>query len=58
MSASNAQPLNIVHQAQPIAYAEPQVQVVAVSQSNWGWSDLALLAVAGAIVGAAITSKS
>merc|ERR1719163_50039 len=58
MPASNAQPLNTVHYAQPIAYAEPQVQVVAVSKSSWGWSDLALLAVAGAIVGAAITSQS
>jgi hypothetical protein len=34
------------------------VQVVAVSQSSWGFSDLALLAVAGAIVGAAITRQS
>merc|ERR1719440_622286 len=58
MPASNAQPLNTMHYAQPIAYAEPQVQVVAVSQSSWGWSDLALLAVAGAIVGAAVTSHS
>merc|ERR1719440_2765330 len=58
MLASNAQPLNTVHYAQPIAYAEPQVQVVAVSQSSWGFSDLALLAVAGAIVGAAIASQS
>merc|ERR1719454_2283362 len=58
MPASNTQPLNTVHYAQPLAYAEPQVQVVAVSQSSWGFSDLALLAVAGAIVGAAITSQS
>merc|ERR1719331_337315 len=58
MPASNAQPLNTMHYAQPIAYAEPQVQVVAVRNSSWGWSDLALLAVAGAIVGAAITSQS
>merc|ERR1719171_2651985 len=58
MPASNTQPLNTVHYAQPLAYAEPQVQVVAVSQSSWGFSDLALLAVAGAIVGAAITRQS
>ena len=58
MPASNAQPLNTVHYAQPIAYAEPQVQVVAVRNSSWRWSDLALLAVAGAIVGAAITRQS
>ena len=53
-----AQPLSNGQYAQPVAYAEPPVQLVAVSQASWGWSDLALLAVASGIVGAAIGSQS
>merc|ERR1719182_1064892 len=51
--SAQAQQLSNVQYAQPVAYAEPRVQLVTVSQSGWGWSDLALLAVASGVVGAA-----
>ena len=35
-----------------------QVQLVAASEGRWGFSDLALLAVAGVIVGAVIGSQA
>ena len=50
----NAQPSNVQY-GQPMAYTEPQVQIVTVpSSQGWGWSDLALLAVASGLVGVAI----
>ena len=49
---------NVQYVQQPHAYAEPQVvQVITVSQSSWGWSDMALLAVASGIVGAAMAKR-
>jgi hypothetical protein len=47
-----------VQYAQPVIYTEPRVQLVAASQGNWGWSDLALLAVASGLVGVALGSHS
>jgi Na+-transporting methylmalonyl-CoA/oxaloacetate decarboxylase gamma subunit len=47
-----------VQYGQPVAYAQPQVQLVAASEGRWGFSDLALLAVAGVIVGAVIGSQA
>jgi hypothetical protein len=58
VSAPLAQQLSNAHYAQPVAYVEPPVQVVAISQAGWGWSDLALLAVASGVVGAAIGQQS
>ena len=40
-----------------VQYAQP-VQLVTVSQSSWGWSDLALLAIASGMVGLALGSRS
>jgi hypothetical protein len=45
-----------VQYAQPLAYTEPRVQIVQVpvTQGSWGWSDLALLAIASGCVGVAL----
>jgi hypothetical protein len=43
---------------QPVAYADPRVQIVTVSQRTFGWSDLALLAVASGIAGVVIGKAS
>jgi hypothetical protein len=53
-----AEPLSSVQYAQRVTYAEPAVQLVAVPQSSWSSSDMALLAIAGVIVGAAIGSQA
>jgi hypothetical protein len=54
MSTAHAQQLSNVQYGQPVAYAEPRVQIVAASQGGWGFSDLAMLAVASGIVGLAV----
>ena len=58
MSTAHAQQLSNVQYGQPVAYAEPRVQLVAASQGGWGFSDLALLAVASGLVGMALGSQS
>jgi hypothetical protein len=54
--AAYVQQLSNGQYVQPLAYADPRVQVVTVKQ-GWGWSDMALLAVASGLVGMAIGSQ-
>jgi hypothetical protein len=57
MSAPYVQQQSNVQYAQPVVYVEPPVHLAA-SQGTWGWSDLAMLAVASGLVGMAIGSQS